>query len=322
MVSGGDRHPFRQVGDGGDMDFFARAGEACRLVEVAIVEISVPGNADQGSAHQAVDGAWIEACGKPVPILTEVAGRFQPAAETAEGHIGKGEEMGEMDIPSPCHIHSEPLFRLALRDRHEGPGRIGDQIQFERTAGQAVADGVEAFEHCNAVLPDPFAALGIGLTGIGGRERGGQPHLQLCTQLQKRGMARIEQENQIGAENESVRKWPQLPQQGINPRRQLRRAAGNVDCLEGESFGKKDDIGHRGPVHDLGASGTGLDMAVAAGKIAEPADIDLQRRGLPALQVQMVFGKRLGEVDFHGLFAVFGAGDPDRLPTERSCGCY
>ncbi len=196
----------RKICNRSDMYFLACIRKVCGLVKVAVIKGAVPGDTDQGPAHEAVDGSRVEAGGKSVHVMGQITALLQPAVETAKGDIGEGEEIGELDSPLPCQIRPEFLFCLALCNRHEGPGRVGDQIQFKAAARQSIADGIEMIEHCNAVLPDPFAALGVCLVGIGGGEGGGNGNSQLFAQVQKRGISVLEKENQVRAEDEFVNK--------------------------------------------------------------------------------------------------------------------
>ena len=281
------------------MDSLTGIRKICSLVEVAVVEETVPGDADQGTTHQAVDGCRVEAGGKPIHVVRQIARLFQPAVKTAKRDICEGEEIGELDSPLTRQIRLELLFRPALFNRHEGPCRVRDQVQFKTAARESVADCIEAFEHFNAALPDPFAALGVGLVGIGGRERGRNGHLQLFTQPKKRGISVLEKENQVRTEDEFVDGRAKFLHKIIKVRYQFRRSTGDIGHLKPESPGEIDHIRHGFPTHDFGPSRTGIDMTVAAGKIAETADIDLQGARVAAMQQKLMLRERFLEFHHH-----------------------
>lgn len=149
-------------------DVFLESAEisAQSQIEVAIEQIPVPRHRNQGSAHQALDGTWVEALGKPLLIAIEVTGFLQPRTEPAKGNIGKSEQIIEYQSVFSFQIVSESLFRLGLGRRQEGSGGAGYEIQFQTCSGLPVPEIVEFPQHRDACIHDALASLGISLGGL------------------------------------------------------------------------------------------------------------------------------------------------------------
>ena len=77
---------------------------------------------------------------------------------------------------------------------------------------------------------------------------------------------------------------------------QFGRAAGEIQRVHGRGIGQQfEDALDRGHLHDLGALGARLDMAMLAGQVAKLPDIDLQDFPSGPRQRQPVLAQRACE---------------------------
>ena len=136
------------------------------MLKITVIKAAVPGDIDQGTAHEAVHRCRVEGGGQFFHIGVVISRLCKPCFEPAEGHVGKGEQSREPDAPFPCQVGPEFFFGLALINRKKGAGGVGNQKEFQAAAGDAVSCFVEFFERSKAFFPYAGAALGIGLTPV------------------------------------------------------------------------------------------------------------------------------------------------------------
>lgn len=167
--AGGAGEAMRAGLDGGAFQFFGREVPEERglavahlhpehLVEIAVVELTHPADAEGGAAHEVLDGSGIEAVGEefevriPLAILAEVLG------ETADGLVGYGEETGEFDAVTAAKFGLVVGFQLVLSGREFGAEGIIDEIEGKMAA---VAHGVQLFQGTDALFEYAVATLSI-----------------------------------------------------------------------------------------------------------------------------------------------------------------
>src|SRR3972149_1600153 len=117
------------------MDFRGAMRKPRGDVEITVVEVAVPGNGDEGTAHKPFDGGRIEPIKKGFKIIVKVSRLFEPGTEPAQGNVGDTVKIIENDAV-PLKILFELLFRLVLIARQTCAGRVDSQIQ-RQSAGRA-----------------------------------------------------------------------------------------------------------------------------------------------------------------------------------------
>ena len=98
------------------------------LIEVAVVQSSIPSDGDGIAAHQARDGLWIERLGQPIHVVLVVAGSQEKLQEPADRHVRDAEEMIELDAELVIEHAAKIGFQRSLWWREECPYRIVNQL--------------------------------------------------------------------------------------------------------------------------------------------------------------------------------------------------
>ena len=122
------------------------------LVEIAVVNIAFPIDAELVQAHQALHVRGAERILEQVHVVFEFAFRYQGAAEASDRHIGDGEKLVELDVVFFREKLLVVLFQLVLRRRQIGAGRIINKGQSQAAVRLAVAELVQALQ----LLTDRF----------------------------------------------------------------------------------------------------------------------------------------------------------------------
>ena len=91
MLAGRDGHTLRREPlHVGDIRFRRAVMEPEGEVEIAVVEGAVPGDRDQGAAHEPADRAGVETRHQHLQVAFQVARLHKPAPESSQRDIGKG----------------------------------------------------------------------------------------------------------------------------------------------------------------------------------------------------------------------------------------
>ena len=99
------------------------------LIEVAIVQSSVPSDGNRVPAHQTRYGLWIERLGQLLHVLRIVARSQQKLQKPADWHVGNAEEMVELDAEFVIEHPPKIGFQRSLWWREECTYRIVNQVQ-------------------------------------------------------------------------------------------------------------------------------------------------------------------------------------------------
>jgi len=142
------------------------------LVEVAIVESSIPADRDGVAAHHAGGGSRIEGVGQSLHILLVIAALHEKLKKPADRHVGDRIEVVERNAVPGQEFFPELRFDGLLLGWEKGACRIVDEIEREPTARLSVAEPIEQPQRLDRLFKNALASLRIGLTGAGGGERG------------------------------------------------------------------------------------------------------------------------------------------------------
>ena len=107
------------------------------LIEITIVNLSAPADAESGTAHEIVHGCGIEAIGKQFQIFVPFSLFAQILRKAAYGLITDREQGGELDPIAVLKFCFVVRLQFGLRWRQFWAQRVVNQV--ERQTG-AVAD--------------------------------------------------------------------------------------------------------------------------------------------------------------------------------------
>lgn len=98
------------------------------LVEIAIVDLSVPTDIDCVEAHELFDGIGIEISHQQIHILGELSPTVQKVGKSLDGHVGDGVELVEEDSKILGQLLLVLDLEFFLRRRQKGAQGVVDQI--------------------------------------------------------------------------------------------------------------------------------------------------------------------------------------------------
>ncbi len=139
MIGGDDGCArFRRSRHFRDMNFFAAHIKTPGEVEITIEERPVPGNRNQGSAHQPPNCAGIKIGNKLLHVAFKIARLNQPPPEAPQGHVGKIKQAVKRHTPFFLQYLMVSFFRcvpdLAVERRRWDwiPGSVPARIRCGR----------------------------------------------------------------------------------------------------------------------------------------------------------------------------------------------
>ena len=122
------------------------------LIEIAVVEAPVPGDADEAAAHEAGHRGRVET-GHQLPHVTLIiAGPLKKFLETSDRHVEQGQELVELNTEAVRQLPAEKFFQRALLRRQVGARGVVHEIKPESGIRFAVADAIEAAQSLQALL--------------------------------------------------------------------------------------------------------------------------------------------------------------------------
>ena len=283
------------------------------LVEIAVVEPSLPIDAEQRAAHHGVQVGGHAGVLEQLQVGSEPALADEGAAEALDRHVGEHEEVAELDAEVRAQLAPVVGLQRRLRRRQHRPLRVVDQVERQAGARAPVAAGVELPQRGDALVEHAVAALAVDVGHRVARQRG--RHVD-AVQGQKVGqilLAGFEQHGEVAAVDHAHAEGACRSRQPAEVGVQLGRAAGDVergDAARGQHLQHQvDGVG----VHRFGARRPGVHMAVQAALVAAVAEIDLQGvEAAPAQRREIGVGEK-GQGGVHGGFlqSVTGCGSSD-----------
>ena len=248
------------------------------LVEIAIVQIPVPGYRQRIAAHQSRNGRRIEGLHDPVHILLHKTLIRQPFQVTRHRHIVERNQAIERDPVIPRQRLLPFPFERLLAGRKKRPDRIRHQRQPPVRIPLAVSHFAFSFRIAAMLLGiGPLSPLGIRARLPVMRQRTYDFHPPLGHPLRQIGKAARHQNGQVTPVDDMLSSPDALIHQIPEMRIQFRRAARQIDRVgAGQVNGPETGV-HRLPVHVLLRSvRPRIDMAMPAGHVAQFAHIDLE----------------------------------------------
>ena len=145
MLTGDDSPGFKRIG-AKIANVLRRAVIAVQvehLVEVAVVELPVPADAERVAAHDAHGRGGVIGLDQPPHVIVIVARFDQVLEEAVDRQVCDGVELVEHQAVAALQLAFVIRLDRRLLGRQERADRVVDQIQFEPAPGIAVAGGVE-----------------------------------------------------------------------------------------------------------------------------------------------------------------------------------
>ena len=165
----------------------------------------------------------------------------------------------------------------AWRAGQERPGRIADERQPAPGIALPVAGGVQPSQRLDGPVEGAVAPLGVGVQPAVVGERGHDLDAARGEPLGQVGAAREQEDREVAPVHHVLAARHGLVDEVAEVGVQLGRPAGDVDRVRGRPVEGREAEVDRLPVHVLRHPiGPGVDVAVAAGHVAEAADVDLE----------------------------------------------
>src|SRR5918992_155678 len=252
------------------------------LIEVAIVDIALPIDTEEGTAHHTLEVFCTMVLVQQLHIPAKLPLGDQEAAKAQDRHVRQDIEAVEHDPIVVLKLPSVIRLEGCLRGRQGRALGIIDQIQDQAGVGLAVAQIVQPLKRADAFLEDAAAALPIDIVFEKKRQGGRDLDPLLRQKLGQRLLTRLPQDGQIAAidhvNTEPVCLADEITEMGV----QLRRTTGYIQGFNTGGLQKGNHLIHGLDNHLLGPRWPGVDMAMYARLVAAVAQVYLERLDLPA----------------------------------------
>src|SRR6266576_5126681 len=110
------------------------------LVEVAVIDRSVPADADQIAAHNLIQSCAVEVAFEQFSVAVVFAAQLEMSRVARNGHVGEAIKTIERDAELLAENLFIVLFELVLPRRQMGADGIVNQVQNQIAIDLAVAD--------------------------------------------------------------------------------------------------------------------------------------------------------------------------------------
>ena len=162
----------RKLGEVRSVAALAGERQAQHLIEVAIVDVALPVDGEERTAHDRLEVLRLIRVLGQRHVFLEAALGDERAAEALDGHIRQDVEAIERDAERLREPLAIMLTRAALARRQGRSLRVVDQVQRESRVRHAVAESIERLKRSDTPGEHTFAALCIDvlfeITGQGG----------------------------------------------------------------------------------------------------------------------------------------------------------
>src|SRR5207249_7974180 len=113
------------------------------LVEIAVVEPSVPSDRQDGPAHQAAHRRWIERRDETLHVALQIPGVDQPLEVAADRHVRQAVQRVEDDAVEAAQLAFPFRFQRSLRRREERADRIGHEHEAQARPAVSISNVVQ-----------------------------------------------------------------------------------------------------------------------------------------------------------------------------------
>ena len=113
-------------------------GQMDHLVEIAVVDSSLPVDADQRAAHDVRDCLWIEIIYQQLHVGFSFTASLEVVREAVDWEVGQCEELIECDSELVLELGSVLRLQGRLRGREKCSSRVVDEVELQRRVGPSV----------------------------------------------------------------------------------------------------------------------------------------------------------------------------------------
>ena len=258
--------------------------QAEHLVEVAVVQIALPVDADLRVAHHGAEVVGLVGALEQLHVGLERALAHQGAAETLDRHVGERVEPVERDAEVRLQLAFVVGFKRRLRRRQRWPLRVVDEVEHEAGAGLRVAERIELLQGGDALVEHTLAALAVDVLDRVARHRGDHLDALRSEKFGQPMLARLEKDRQVATVDHVHAGITGGHHQAAEMLVQLGCTAGEVERFDAPALQHLEHQVDGGCLHHLGAVRAGIHVAVQARLIALVAEVDLQRVEVLAAQ--------------------------------------
>ena len=251
--------------------------QAQHLVEVAVIQITLPIHAEQAAAHHGGQVVWPVAAFEQLQIALERALGHQGAAKALDGHVGQRKQVIEGDAKVAAQLTLVVGLQPGLWWWQHGALWVVDEVEHQPGGRVTVAQRIERLQALDAALKHAVTTLPVHIGGRITGQRRDHIHPLVGQKLRQVGLAGLGQDGEVAAVNHRHAQRPGGHHQAAEMRVELRRAAGQIQRLDAARLQHLQHQVDRAAVHLLSAVGAGVDMAVQAALVAAVAQVDLQR---------------------------------------------
>ncbi len=279
------------------------------LIEIAIVDITVPTYRQRIAAHQAVDRGGVEGVYEFLHVFGVIARIQQILEEPADGHIGHSVQIIEIDAVAAFELALKLGFEHRLTGGQEGARGVIHQVEYESAAFEAVAYCIQHLQGAYAIFKDPLAPLGVGAAFAEIGQRRYQVYLIGSKKGRQVVVFRVSyNDRKIAAVHHLFAPLAAFFHKPAKMWVHLGRPAGDVYCGNVIATHNLQAAFQQLAAHQLFAVGAGVNVAMSAALVAELADIylkNIQSPGLQRVAAQLCQPvRKRGQVDIFQLLAV------------------
>jgi len=274
------------------------------LVEVAVVEIALPVDRQEVSAHDMLHVLRTVGCAQQLQVAVELAPGDENRPEALDRHVRQGEQLVEDDAELSPEMLPVSCGERCLRWWQGRSLRVEDEIELQSAAGYAVAERVQTPQPADAAGKAPLAALLVNIALDVAGQRGDDLDVVRSKENGQIFLPGFLEDGEVAAVDDPHASLTagdgQAPEMWIEFRRSARQ-------VEGPHFGAgrnegKDGIDGLGG-HLLSPLWTGIDVAMETALVAAVAEVDLQDFDRTADQRRESAGREQGQCGMHQSFS-------------------
>src|SRR3569832_427127 len=258
--------------------------QAQHLIEVAVVDVTLPIDALEAAAHHRIEIGVAVRLVQQGHVILELALRQQGAAETLFGLVGERVEAVEDDAESIAQVLLVRRLQTRLRRGQVRPLRVVHQVQHETAVFSAIAQCIERAQPVKACIEYTLAALTVDVLLQITRQRGRDLHLLNRQEFSEVFLPWLGEYSEIAAVDDMSAFVTRGAHELAKVRIEFGRAARDVERGHARGAQECEDLLHCLMPHQLRAARARVDVTVQALLIAAIAEIDLQRLEPVALQ--------------------------------------
>src|SRR5258708_2332520 len=266
------------------------------LIEIAIVHLATPTNAQGITTHEACDRSRIEGFGQQFHVGAQFSTMSQPGSKAPDRHICDGVKPMEIDVEMLLQLPFIVRLQFRLAGWKKVTIGIVDEIK-DKIRRPPVAKAVQEWKGAYPEVEDAVAALGIHVFRSVTWHRGDNIEAMGNQKFGEPVKAGFKQNREVAAIDNGfdLRHLPEPLDQIAKIGNHFRRAAGQVHGRNVGVYQPVEDSVDGRARDDFFAFWSGVHVAVNAGEVAKLAHVELEDLGATALESQSVIRQCAGK---------------------------